>query len=66
MMTRLTALTVLIAGIGAVLSLLAHDAGDRPGSAFGTVSGGDCNYRTGIVCTLVRDPLVVEDTTSGF
>ena len=66
MMTRMTALTVLIAGIGTVLSFLVQDIGERPGSAFGSLTGDDCDYRRGIVCPLVRDPIVLQNTIGGF
>lgn len=55
MVTRLTIATVLIAFFGIALSFAAQNTASRPGSAFASVGGGDCNYVTGVVCPLERE-----------
>ena len=55
MVTRLTITTALIAFFGIALGYAAQNTASRPGSAFASASGGDCNYVTGIVCPLQRE-----------
>lgn len=55
MVTRLTIITAMIGFFGIALSFAAQITASRPGSAFASVSGGDCNYVTGVVCPLERE-----------
>ena len=55
MVTRLTIATALIAFFGIALSFAAQNTASRPGSAFASVAGSDCNYVAGVVCPLERE-----------
>ena len=67
MVTRLTIATALIAFFGIALGFASQNTASRPGSAFASVSGGDCNYVTGIVCPLQRETTPASiDTATKF
>ncbi|KQT88267.1 hypothetical protein [Aurantimonas sp. Leaf443] len=56
MTSKWAKISMLVAGFGFCVGLLATGLGERPGGAFVAADGRGCDYTAGIVCPIAREP----------